>query len=472
MSIILRPYQDDLINRTRASLRSGKRAPLLVSPCGSGKTVMFSYFAQRVTGNGKRTIILAHRDELIDQISHTLNQFNVAHSFIAAGRYYDRKHKVHVASVFSAVRRLHLISPPDVVIADEAHHCSAGSSWSKVFKAFPKAWRIGVTASPVRLSGEPLGDNFDDMIIGPSTAELIELGALCKYRIFAPAGINTSEIRTRMGDFSKPELAEASDKPTITGDAIRHYAKHAHGKRAIVFCVSIEHAKHVADQFRASGYRATSIDGKLSREIRRNIVSEFRNGGINVLTSCDIISEGFDLPAIEVAIMLRPTQSLALWIQQSGRALRVFPGKSEALILDHAGNTMRHGMPDEEREWSLGGRDSKKNSKADSSDSVRVCPVCFAAQWSKKLVCGNCGHVFVVESREVEEVEGELEEIDIESMRKNRKLEEGKARTFEDFVALGKARNYKSPSGWAYHKMQARQYRKPEISVEFKGVNL
>ena len=237
----LRPYQQDLIDRTRQAMQTGSHAPLLVSPCGSGKTVMFSYFAREVASRYKRCYILAHRDELIDQIGETLREFEVQHSFIAAGRLYDQRKLVQVASVFTLAHRLTRIPLPDFLILDEAHHAAAGSTWHRIIKAYEAALRVGVTATPERLSGEPLREAFDSLILGPDVRTLIDQGALCDFRLYVPSTIDTSNLHMRAGDYMTKELAAAADKPTITGDAIREYKRLADGKRAIVFCVSIEH---------------------------------------------------------------------------------------------------------------------------------------------------------------------------------------------------------------------------------------
>ena len=441
-------------------MMAGHRSPLIVSPVASGKTVMFSYYAQRTVALGKRVLILAHRDELLDQISATLTEFDVKHSFIAAGREFKRNVPVQVASVFTLVRRLGSIHAPDTIIIDEAHHAILGSTWSRVLAAYPSAYRVGVTATPERLSGEPLKDVFDDMVLGPSVRELIGLGRLSKYRLFAPASnINLKSVHVRAGDYAKNELVLAADKPSITGDAIAHYRKLADGKRAVAFCVSVEHAKHVAAQFRDAGYEACSIDGTLDREIRRGIVRDFRDGKIRVLTSVDVVSEGFDLPAIEVAIMLRPTCSLALWLQQTGRALRTFDGKDYAIILDHAGNAARHGLPDEDREWSLEGRPDAK-SKGEGVKPIRTCPMCFAAQSPGNLACVYCKHVFEIEPRKVEHREGDLVEVDPRLVQRRKRVEQGQAHGFNELVELGKRRGMKRPYMWAKYVFNARQAKK------------
>ncbi len=417
---------------------------------------MFSYFAGEVAKRGKRCLVLAHRDELLDQISMTLNKFSVPHSFIAAGRYYLPAEKVQVASVFSVVRRLNAIQIPDFIIIDEAHHCTMKSSWGKVLQAFPGAWKVGVTATPQRLSGEALGDVFDDLIVGPSVSDLVERGALSPYRIYAPSTVNTAGVHMLGGDFNNKELSALVDKPSITGDVISHYKKIADGKRTVVACVSIEHAKHVAEQFRAAGYEARCLDGTLAPEVRREMVECFRSGAITVLTFVSILSEGFDLPAIEVAIMLRPTASLALWIQQSGRALRPFAGKDHAIILDHAGNSLRHGLPDEEREWSLAGRAKRRRVSDEDNVKVRVCPSCFAVQLIGASACGFCGHMFEIKSRKVDQRDGELVEVDKAEFKKQQRIEQGRCGTFQELVALGRARKMKNPYMWAKFVWQAR----------------
>lgn len=437
---------------------AGKRAPLVVAPCGSGKTVCFSAFTKRAVNNGKRVMILAHREELLDQISDTLGRFKVRHEFISAGRPMFPEIQVQVAGVFSAVRRLNKIKAPDLIICDEAHHLSPGSSWVKIFDHFHKAWRIGVTATPQRLSGEPLGYAFDHMILGPTAAELISAGHLSKYKLYAPSTISTEGMHMVAGDFKHDELSIASDKPSITGDAIKHYTRLAHGKRAVVFCVSLEHASHVRDQFSSAGIKAEVIDGTMEKMDRRILVNSFREGRTLVLVSVGIVSEGFDLPAIECAIMLRPTASLALWIQQSMRALRVCPGKDHAIILDHAGNCARHGMPDDTHEWSLEGSARRKKSEAPKV-SVRTCPDCFACMPGSKEVCPYCGHVFTPQGRQIEHKEGELVEIDPAVMRRKRLAEQSKAKTFEELVEIGKKRGYKNAYSWARILMQVRRQR-------------
>jgi superfamily II DNA or RNA helicase len=451
--LALRPRQHQLIDDIRAGLRQ-HRTLLAVAPTGFGKTVVFSYLADAVQAKGKRVYIVVHRDELVDQVSRTLQGFGVEHGFIAAGRQCI-PHPVMVASVFTLANRLDHHHPPDLLIVDEAHHAASGSTWGRVMTHWPTAYILGVTATPIRLDGRDLSGSFQGMVEGPTVAQLIADLSLCKYRMFTPPVV-LGQLRMRMGDYVKSDLAAAVDKPSVTGDAVEHYRRLASGKRALVFCVSLEHAEHVRDQFRSAGYASERIDGGLDREERRRLVRGFTAGAIQVLTSCDLISEGFDLPAIEVAILLRPTASLGLYLQQVGRALRTHPGKESALILDHAGNAGRHGLPDDDREWSLGEDQTKRGKRKKLITTVRTCGKCFAAARPGALVCVECGFTWPVESREVQHIKGELHEVDSDLARAKieARREVGMSKSLDALKQLEIQRGYRP--GWAHHVWSSR----------------
>jgi len=454
----LYPHQVDGVNMLRDSWYRGKRRPLLVFPVGSGKTVMFSYFSSEVAKKGKRTLILAHRNELLDQVSETLGKFDVRHTFIAADRYYDYRVNTHVGSVFTVAKRLDSLPEYDVIIVDEAHHSTLNTTWGKILARYPKAFVIGVTATAWRLSGESLGDIYDDLIVGPSVADLIARGFLSPYRLYAPGSIDDSKVRSVAGDYNKAQLERVSNRPSITGDAIKHYRKHADQKRAVAFCVTLAHAQSVCAKFNAAGVRSEIIDGTMEREARRSLVNRFKSGETTLMVSVDVVSEGFDLPAIECVISLRKTKSLSLWIQQTGRGLRKLEGKKEAIILDHAGNSLMHGLPDDPRTWSLVGEEPGR-SRSDSSDAVRVCPSCFAAQRPGTDECIYCGAPFEIRARKITESDEELVEVDVSKARAkwSRMKEQQQAKTFDQLVALGKERHYPKPYGWAKRVWDARQ---------------
>lgn len=439
-------------------MAEGCRSILLQAPTGSGKTLLTAHMLKTCAARGQRAIFVVHRRELVKQSIAAFGQVGLDHGVIAAGWWESPRKPVQIASAQTLIRRHHKYAKPNLVIWDEAHHLGA-QSWQKLHAQYPMAYHIGLTATPVRLDGKGLGTFFERILCGPSVSWLIENKYLSSYKLFAPSLIETNGLSIRMGDFSKEELATVSDKPTITGDAISHYKRLASGKRALVFCVSIQHSQHVVAQFQAAGISAAHIDGETDQEVRDATIEKFKQGSIKVLSNVELFGEGFDIPSVEVGILLRPTQSLGLYLQQIGRTLRPSEGKTTALILDHAGNCQRHGFPDDEREWSLSVSQTNRRSE-DSAPSVRICPSCFAAQRSGSLVCLFCGFVAPGKPREVTEKEGELHEIDPQIIRSQRAREQGTAGDFTSLVALGKSRGYKAPWAWAKHVMNARQAKK------------
>ena len=469
MNIQLRDYQQAGVNSIREQFRLGARNVLFVLPTGGGKTVVFCHITESASAKNNPVMILVHRAELIRQTSQSLSDIGVQHGIIAPG-YTPTWDMVQVASVQTLARRLDKVLPPKLIIVDEAHHSRAGQ-WAKVFDHFSDASILGVTATPIRLSGEGLGRKsggyFDSMVVGPTVAELISRKFLAPPRIFAPpGGADLSSLRKKYGEFVTGEVAEIMDKPMITGCAVDHYRKLCHNVPAIAFCASVAHAEHVAEQFRAAGYNAASIDGGMNDHERKSRISELGSGRLNVLTSCEVISEGTDIPIVGAAILLRPTASMGLYLQQVGRALRMYDGKDEAIILDHVGNTLRHGLPESEREWTLDGEAQGKKGKKDDEPDVKVkqCEQCYACH-APAPVCPFCGFVYKPTAREIEIAEGQLEEIDTKRLQQIEadrakmfaRREEGKATTLEDFQKIAKERGYNP--GWAKHRMMARNNR-------------
>lgn len=383
MTVILRPYQDDLVQRIRGSFSRYRRV-LAVAPTGSGKTVAFAYITTNAAAKNKRVIIAAHRVEIVQQISDALTTMGVRHGRIQTGHPMTDD-LVQVAMIITLGKRIGRVQAPDLLILDECHHAVAGS-YLAVVAAWPNARILGVTATPQRADGKGLKDCFDEMIIGPQMADLIDQGFLAPYTYLAPPEqADLSGIKKRAGDYAIDELAAAMDKAVITGDAIAHYKTHLGGRPAIAFCVTVEHAEHTAAQFRSVGFRAASVDGKMDPTTRRDILASIGDGRLNVLTSCQLISEGTDIPVVAGAILLRPTQSLGLYLQQVGRCLRPKPDGGRALILDHVGNVHRHGLPDAPREWALDGKIKK-------AGGVATCKQCFRAfdtkpGWKTEVEC-------------------------------------------------------------------------------------
>jgi superfamily II DNA or RNA helicase len=447
----LRPYQQQAINDLRAAFRNGAQAPLLVAPTGAGKTIIFSAIAAAAAAKGRSGLVLVHRRELITQASRKLNEADVAHGIIAAGME-GANASIQVASVQTLIRRLQKITtPPDLIIIDEAHHAAAGS-WQAIINHWPDVPLIGVTATPCRLDGKGLGNVFDTLIQGPSVQMLTSAGYLSPARIYAPPMVaDLSGIKRRAGDYAIDQAADAMTRPTVTGDAIKHYRTLAGDQQAIAFCCSINHAVSVRDSFATAGINSELLLGNTSD--RDAVVGRFATGETRILVTVDVVSEGFDIPAAGCAILLRPTQSLGLYLQQVGRVLRTAPGKKHAIILDHVGNVTRHGWPDDVRPWSLEHGAPKQNGQ--SAPSVRTCPECFAA-FKPAPICPCCGAECAASPRDLKQVAGELQELKREGIRQRVK-ERKKARTLPELLAVAKERGY-SP-GWAHRVHNARQQR-------------
>lgn len=488
----LRDYQSGLIHELREAYRSGCRAPLAVAPTGAGKTVIFGHIARGVSSKGRRVMILVHRQELLDQTARTLREIDVPHGLIMSARTPDPGQLVQVASVQTLIRRLDRIPAPDLIVIDEGHHGTAGT-WRKILEAFPNARVLGVTATPERLDGKGLGVEwggiYDALVRGPEVADLVRRGFLSQPIYYAPPGVDMTGAAIRGGDYRREDSEARVDKPTITGDAVEHYRRICPGSPAIAFCASVKHAEHVAEAFRAAGFRAATLDGSLSDADRRERVRDLGSGRLHVMTSCEIVNEGFDVPVVTAAILLRPTASLGLHLQQIGRVLRPAPGKANAIILDHVGNCHRHGLAEEIREWSLDGAAARKRkAKEDAKPRWRQCPKCYAVS-EPSPTCPQCGHEYIITSRDIEQVAGELVMLasvqqcaDCEHVHdardpscpkcghvhdptRARKKEQGRAQTFEELVAVGKRRKYSNPYAWAKFVWRSRQARKPMVEA-------
>lgn len=467
----LRTYQTKCVAGVRECFRNLIKSVLLVLPTGGGKTVIFTYIAQQSSLKKKRVLILVHRVELLRQTSAALTRFDVEHGMINPQYTPNFNNHVQVASVQTIIKRLNYLTAvnwkPDVIIVDEAHHATAGS-WRKIIEYFPEAKTLGVTATPIRSDGQGLGRQcggmFDELVEGPTVAELIEAGFLVKPRVFGPPEkLDLSNVKTKMGDYAKNDLSNLVDKPKIIGSAVDHYKKLCPGTPAVAFCVSVAHAEHVAEEFRSAGFLAYSVDGSMEDEMRKSILGGLENGSVQIVTSCDLISEGTDIPAIGCAILLRPTQSKGLYLQQVGRALRPCEGKEYAYVLDHVGNTEAHGLPYDVQEWSLEG-ETKKRGKKKQEAAIRVdmCESCFAV-YEPAPVCPMCGHVNKVRDSTPKQVEGDLQEI-TSTVKKEKRIEQGKTETLEDLKKLARERGYKP--GWAMAIFTSREKKAEKLEIE------
>ena len=404
----LRQYQTDIINSVRDKMAAGEKSILVQAATGAGKTALAAYMLGTAQAKGKRAAFLVHRRELVQQSERTFSQVGVPYGVIAAGFQPNTWARIQIGSVQTVNRRMNLLGNLDMVIWDECHHATAGM-WKKIRAAYPNAFHIGLTATPWRLDGSGLKDYFGTMVSGPPIAWLIENKFLCPYEMYAPPSVNLTGIRTVMGDYAKDELEALVDRPTITGDIVKHYQQYAMGRRTLGFAVSVAHSKHLVAQFNAIGISAAHVDGETSSEIRDGIFGDLKNGNLLVVFNVDLADEGFDCPAVDCVIMARPTQSLGKYLQQVGRGLRYTEGKV-CIVLDHAGNALTHGLPDEEREWSLEAREkTRKGGPVEGNARALNCPKCFRVQLNRgQKACIYCGNPFEIKAREITQSDGEL----------------------------------------------------------------
>lgn len=456
--MILRDYQKKDVGSIREAFTEHNDV-LYVLPTGGGKTIVFCYITENAIKKNNSVCILVHRQELVYQASMALKNLQIEHSIIAPlhferHSYINDNANVAIASVQTLVRRLELLKKYNLLIIDECHHQAAGS-WVKIKNAF-NGKTLGVTATPKRLDGKGLKNFFSVMIKGKSTKWLIENNYLSPIKIFAPTTLpNLTNVRKKYGEFILSEAQKEIDKPTITGDAIAQYKKHCDRKPAIAYCCSVDHAEHTAESFRHAGYRAICLEGNTKKDVRHNAIADLASGNLDVITNCEIITEGVDVPVVTAAIMLRPTKSLSLYLQMVGRVLRKADNKDHAYILDHVGNVFTHGLPTLEHNWQL---EYTKEKKKDISLSVSHCKVCFAI-YMKSDKCPYCGHIQEKKLAELPQiVKGELVEIKPEWAEghdiKNEPLRNilWRAKTYDQLVEIQKARGYKP--GWVFHRMQ------------------
>lgn len=448
-------------------MRKSRRI-LVQSPTGSGKTVLASHMTGTTASRGGLVNFICHRRELLRQTSLTFTRYGIHHSFIAAGHPMNMNSLANICSVDTLKNRVRDLPEPKVALWDECHHLGA-AGWNAVMEAWPNAYHIGLSATPWRLDGTGLDAQFDDLVLGPSVAWLMERGYLSPYRMYAPGAPDM-----KAADFkSKERTASKMDKPQLVGDIVKHWMQLASGKRTIVFCVNVSHSKHVAESFQAAGITAAHLDGDTPQAIRDAIMLAFARGEIQVLTNVALFGEGLDLGAItqtdadiECVVDADPTLSLSWYLQKMGRALRPRPGKV-AILIDHAGNSQKFGFVDDEREWSLEGRD--KDAKKNGSDGPPppvTCDKCFI-QIKRPLpeCCPGCKKRLQAQVKLIQSTDDELVEMTDAQKRAIRfklKQEQAEAKTLADLVELGRQRGYKAPQKWAFNAWSNRPVEKIE----------
>jgi len=386
----LRDYQIKFVDDIRSAMRTNKRI-IAVAPTGSGKTLTFTSMAIEAAKRGHRVLITTHRREIQRQTVRKLYELGEVVGQIASGVPMMQSYPIQVGMIGTLPNRLHLVHKPSMIIVDESHHILA-SSWKRVLEYWGDVPAIGFTATPIRLDGRGLGTDglFTKIVEGPSIRWLVKNGYLSMPIVYRHPNEIQANFKIKGGDYDTKEQEVVFSRGTVLGDVLEHYKKHLNGKPTVAFCSTVEHSKLVADMFNQAGYKAEAVYGNMGDKERDNAIAGLADGRVQIITSCDVISEGMDVPGIVGCILLRRTLSLSLFLQQCGRALRLAPGKTHAIILDHAGNYKIHGSVLSEREWTLEGR--KKEKKAEPK--MTECPVCYAIWEGTVQKCVSCGYDF------------------------------------------------------------------------------
>lgn len=456
MNIVLRPDQAALKADVYAGWQSGARNVLAVLPTGGGKSVIVSDIMLDIERTGEVQAVIAHRNELVTQMAMHVAKRGIHHRIIAPreivadaateqreelGRsYINPNAKCGVVGVDTLIARQEQLKPWLSQVSrwtiDEAHHVLRQNKWGRAVAMFPNAYGLGVTATPQRADGMGLGAHadgvFNAMYLGPSTRQLIEMSALSKFDLVIDRNsdfrIDDDDIGPN-GDFTQEKMRAASERSNIVGDVVIEYIKHAYGKRGITFATDVETANKIAARFNMMGVPAACVHGKTPGGTRREYIRMFKRGELLQLVNVDLFGEGFDVPAVEVVSLARPTASLAVYLQQVGRALRTLSGKLVGIIIDHVSNWLRHKLPDTGRFWTLDRRDKRaKKEKNPEEVPMRGCDNCSRPYEAVKLCCPYCGKVPdpPAARSSIKEVDGELMLLDhatLERMRQAATLE-------------------------------------------------
>lgn len=433
----MRDYQKKIIDDVYAEWRRHQNVCVQLST-GGGKTHIFCKIIAEHSGN---SVVVAHRNELLTQISLTLALRGVRHTIIAQRQtikdsialhlaecqrsFYDPNARVTVVGVDTLIRMpAKDFKDISLIVQDEAHHVLKENKWGLAAAMFPDAKGLYPTATPCRADGKGLGRHadgiFDSLIVGPSMRHLIKQGFLTDYRVFLPpSDLDISHVSIgASGDYSPPQLRAAVHKSHITGDVVAHYLRLAPGKKGVTFAVDVEAATEIAEEYKKRGVSAEVVSSKTPILLRAHIMRRFRAGELLQLVNVDLLGEGVDVPAIEVVSMARPTQSYGLYAQQFGRALRPLPNKSHAIIIDHVSNVIRHRLPDDaNRIWTLDRRERRTRGKQSEVLPIRTCLNCYQVYSKLEPKCPHCGEVWVPANRsDPVAVDGDLTELDASTL--------------------------------------------------------
>ncbi len=462
----LRQYQSDAINNIDTLIEQGKRRPLLVSPTGSGKTVTAAEIVRRAVNNQTRVLFVAHRKEIIDQTRLKLDSHGIDYGIIMANHPRRRENApVQIASIQTLANRL--MPEAGLLIIDEAHHARAGI-FENVLRHYSKSIVIGLTATPWRTDNKGLGEIFDSIVVAATPADLIAQGHLVQYGGFSFERPDLDNLKTEHGaDYNESQLEVVCNQTKIVGGIVEAWKARAGGVRTVAFAVSVAHSKNIVSMFRAAGINAEHLDGSVPKTQREAILKKLDTGEIRVLSNVGVLTEGWDCPSAACCILARPTKSLTLYLQMVGRVLRPHPEKTRALIHDHAGCMLTHGLPDDQRKYSL---DAESNDYREytSGMSAIQCRKCFRMFPRSEVSCPECGwvsknNVRIENPRTIQEIDGAI--IAIEEIKRLRNVSvEVKAAEYNRLLSI--ETNKRFPRGWAANQYKAMFGTYPRIDYE------
>lgn len=457
----LRTYQSDLIDALRRSVAAGARRPLVQAPTGSGKSLLMAELTRLAEAKRSRVLILAPRRELIYQTSEKVAEMGVTHGVIMAGEPRTLSQDVQVACIPTLHRRAiqaerMALPPADLLLVDEAH-LSIAASTRAVLDAYPDARVVGFTATPARGDGRGLGEVYDDLILGPSVAELTQQGYLVPARYFAGSKPDTAGVKVQAGDYQQGELGRRANTVTLIGDIVSNWCRLAGGRKTVVFAVDRAHSRHLCSAFMEAGIAAEHLDGATEPEDRAAILKRLRSGQTQVICNCEVLTYGWDEPSISCAVMARPTKSIARYLQMIGRVLRPFDDKADCLILDHSGSVHDLGFADDPIPWTLDGKEKVQDriSRERKQSEPMVCDDCGMSFRPAKY-CPECGKEHAAKyERAIASVDEDLTEMDRQRKRRNREWSTAeKGRFFGELQGIAKERGYKP--GWAANQYRAK----------------
>lgn len=464
-------YQQNIRDKMDDYFNHGGNRLLIQAPTGSGKSVIMCDWIESVRNNNKPIYFVTHSKNLLRQFSEHLTEIGMPHGLVAPGAP-TLRYKVQVISAQSLMSRAHLLDEPYAVLFEEAHH-STSATFKKILDLWPHCKLAGMTATPERPDGTPLADIYDEMILSPSVRWFIDEGYLSDYEYFVPSELDTSGIHRTMGDFNKKELDERLKQSTgRIGSLVENYKKYADGKVGIAFGTSIADSEEIADRFDSAGYNMKPLHSKMSEDLY-DVLNACKNGTQKLISCCDIVGEGTDVKGLEVMLDARPTQSLVVQMQHWGRVLRTkyapgydlstkegrlaaieAGGKKRAIILDFSSNYTRHGLPDDEREWSLKPKNKKK---LQEKSTLKRCPNCQRPVLRTVSNCPYCNYLFVTAhttARKIEEKDGEL--VNIKSMKEHTQQDQQfiireiarRARNQKQAISIGRELGLNSQGAW------------------------